>query len=195
MDTATSKIAVVRSGSSHEVQDAFRAFVERWRPSARLVGLIAESHGLSDRACSAGFLRNIASEERFSIFQDLGPGSTACHLDGAGALKAAAAVQRDIAAGCDLVLLSKFGKLEARGDGLFGAFKAAVDAHVPLLTSVSPAWEEPWKTLSSRSFAILPADPDEISTWWRAIRQTSSQKSHASLARAADLPRGSEVTR
>lgn len=195
MDTAVSKIAVVRGSSSNEVQGAFRAFAERWRPSARLVGLIAESHGLSDRACSAGFLRNIATEERFSIFQDLGPGSTACHLDGAGALKAAAAVQRDIAAGCDLVLLSKFGKLEARGDGLFGAFKAAVDAHVPLLTSVSPAWEEPWKTLSSRSFAILPADPDEISTWWRAIRQTSSQKSHASLARATDLPRGSEVTR
>lgn len=195
MDTAVSKIAVVRGGSSNEVQDAFRAFVERWRPSARLVGLIAESHGFSDRACSAGFLRNIASEERFSIFQDLGPGSTACHLDGAGALKAAAAVQRDIAAGCDLVLLSKFGKLEARGDGLFGAFKAAVDARVPLLTSVSPAWEEPWKTLSNRSFALLPADPDEISTWWRAIWQTSSQESHASLAKATDLPRGSEVAR
>ena len=195
MDTATSKIAVVRGGSSHEVQDAFRAFVERWRPSARLAGLIAESHGFSDRACSAGFLHNIATEERFSIFQDLGPGSTACHLDGVGALKAAAAVKKDIAAGCDLVLLSKFGKLEARGDGLFGAFKAAVDAHVPLLTSVSPAWEEPWKTLSRRSFAILSADPDEMSAWWQAIRETLSQKSHASPAKATDLPHGSEVAR
>jgi hypothetical protein len=31
-------------------------------------------------------------------------------------------VRRGIEAGCDLVLLSKFGKLEANGRGLFGAF-------------------------------------------------------------------------
>jgi hypothetical protein len=61
-----------------------------------------------------------------------------CHLDGAGALSAAVAVRRDIAAGCELVLLNKFGKLEAAGEGLAGAFKAALDARIPLVTSVSP---------------------------------------------------------
>src|SRR5215475_3924257 len=115
MDTPPETIAVVLGVSSAEVQDVFRRLVDLWKPSVRLAGLIAESHGLADRACGAGFLRNIATMERFSIFQDLGPGSTVCHLDGVGALAAADSVRRDIAAGCDLVLLSKFGKLEANG--------------------------------------------------------------------------------
>ena len=164
-------IAVVRGRTGAEVQDVFRIFVERWRGSARLAGLVAENHDLPDRACSAGFLRNIATGERFSIFEDLGPGSTACHLDGLGAVRAAASVERDIAAGCDLVLLSKFGKLEAGGEGLFPAFKTAVDAGIPLLTSVPLAFEEPWKKIIGRSITVLSADPDAIRAWWQAARQ------------------------
>jgi hypothetical protein len=171
MDSLEQSIAVVRGASGAQVQDVFRAVAARWRHSVRLAGLVAEDHGLADRACSAGFLRNVASEERFSIFQDLGPGSTTCHLDGAGALTAADAVRRDIDAGCDLVLLSKFGKLEAAGRGLFAAFQAALDAHVPLLTTVSAACDEPWKRLVGQSYAILPADPDQIDAWRRGSSQ------------------------
>jgi hypothetical protein len=171
MDAIVSVIAVVRGASGPEVQRLFRDLVGRWQGSARLAGLMAESHDLPDRACSAGFLRSIASGERFSIFQDLGPGSTACHLDGAGALGASAAVQRDIAAGCDLVLLSKFGKLEADRKGLFHAFKAAIDARVPLLTSLPPVFEAAWGEVTGRSFAVLPADADRVEAWWWAARK------------------------
>jgi hypothetical protein len=165
MDSVEQRIAVVRGASGAQVQDVFRVLAARWRHSVRLAGLVAEHHGLADRACSAGFLRNVASGERFSIFQDLGPGSTACHLDGTGARTAADAMRRDIEAGCDLVLLNKFGKLEAAGTGLFGAFQAALDAHIPLLASVSAAFEEPWKRLVGPSFAVLPADADKIDAW------------------------------
>ncbi|MFZ3350944.1 MAG: DUF2478 domain-containing protein [Xanthobacteraceae bacterium] len=165
-------IAVIRGASSAEVQDLFRTLVERWRPAFRLAGLIAESHGLADRTCSAGFLRNVTGGERFSIFADLGPGSTECHLDGKGALRAADAVARDIAAGCDLVILSKFGKLEADGRGLFGAFSAALDAHIPLLTSLSPACQTQWEKLAGRSYVVLPSELDRIRAWWRAVRNT-----------------------
>src|SRR6185295_8293279 len=170
MDDPAKTIAVVRGQSTADVEQTFRTLVDRWRPTVRLAGLVAEGHGLADRACNAGFLRNIATAERFSIFHDLGPDSTVCHLDGAGALTAAGAVRRDIAAGCDLVLLSKFGKLEAAGEGLAGAFKAALDAHIPLLTSVSPALEDAWTKFTSRPFIILPADPNEIDAWWQSVR-------------------------
>lgn len=169
MDKAAIAIATVRGTSSDAVQGVFRTLVERWQRTFRVAGLVAEHHGLADRACSAGFLRNLTSDERFSIFHDLGPGSTACHLDDAGALTAADAVRRDIAAGCDLVLLSKFGKLEAAGKGLYGAFNAALDAHIPLLTSVSRGCEAPWEKLAGRSYAVLPADADRIDVWWQAV--------------------------
>jgi hypothetical protein len=134
-----------------------------------LAGVVAESHGLADRFCQAGYLRSLATQARFSIFEDLGPGTAACHLDGGGAVAAAAAIQRDIEAGCDFVILNKFGKLEASGDDLAGAFGAAITAGLPLLTSVSPAHDGAWRQFTSREFAILPADPTAIDRWRHAV--------------------------
>jgi hypothetical protein len=192
MDDPAKTIAVVRGGSTADVEQTFRTLVDHWRPTVRLAGLIAESHELADRACNAGFLRNIATAERFSIFQDLGPGSIECHLYGAGALTAAGAVRRDIAAGCELVLLNKFGKLEAAGEGLASAFKAALDARIPLLTSVSPALEEAWKRFTGRPFTILHADPIEIDAWGRPLGRW-----HQRLCRStvADCSAGDNIGR
>jgi hypothetical protein len=135
-----------------------------------VAGVLAEHHGLADRACSAGFLRNVFTGERFPVFQDLGPGSTACHLDGSAMLSATEAVCRDIATGCDLVLLNKFGKLEAANSGLADAFRAAIEADVPVLTSLSPAWEAAWTRFAGPLFVPLRADPVAIDAWWRGVR-------------------------
>jgi Protein of unknown function (DUF2478) len=174
LDSPEQMIAVVRGASSAAVEDMFRALVEMWRPNIRLAGLVAEGHGLADRFCNAGFLRNVATGERFSIFDDLGPGTAMCHLDGTGAVAAAEAVRSDIAAGPDLVLLSKFGKLEAAGGGLVRAFEAAIKANIPLLTSVSPALDAAWRKFVGRSFVVLPAEPAEIDAWRYAVRAAAS---------------------
>jgi hypothetical protein len=163
------KVAVVQGTSNAAIQDMFQSFADRWSRSARVVGVLAEHHGLADRACSAGFLRSIRTGERFPIFQDLGPGSTTCHLDGGAMLSATEAVRRDIAAGCDLVVLSKFGKLEAVNSGLADAFRAAIEADVPVLTSLSPAFEAEWKAFATPLFVSLHTDPDEIDAWWQGV--------------------------
>jgi len=171
MDPVVRKVAVVQGVSSSSVQDLFRSLVQRWRSTARIVGLIEEHHGLPDRKCSAGYLRSIRSGVLYPIFQDLGPGAEACHLDGAGAITATEAVEQDIAAGCDLVLLSKFGKLEAGRQGLAGAFTASIGAGVPVLTSVSPAFEKAWSSFAAPLFVTLPADIARIDAWWRSVRE------------------------
>jgi hypothetical protein len=164
------KIAVVRGASNATIQDLFQSLADQWSRSARVVGVLAEHHGLAGRACSAGFLRSILTGERFPIFQDLGPGSTTCHIDGGAVLSATEAVRRDIAAGCDLAVLSKFGKLEAANSGLSDAFRAAIEADIPVLTSLPPAFDTAWKTFATPLFVSLPADADEIDAWWQGIR-------------------------
>src|SRR5215208_5493675 len=109
------QIAVVQGAPSAIVQELLAAFITRWRYGIRIAGVLAESHGLPDRVCSAGYLRSIAHGEVFPMFQDLGSGSVACHLEGAGVLAATDRVRAEITAGCDLIVLSKFGKLEATG--------------------------------------------------------------------------------
>ncbi|MBV9018763.1 MAG: DUF2478 domain-containing protein [Alphaproteobacteria bacterium] len=175
MDELVKPVAVVRGATNAEIQDIFLTLVEQWRSDFRLAGVVAESHGLSGRVCQAGFLRNLANGARFSIFNDRGPGVAECHLDGSGAVAAAEAVQRDIAAGCDLVLLNKFGKLEAAGNGLAGAFRAAIAAELPLLTSISPAHDPAWRRFADREFAILPPDAAAIDRWRRAILATQRE--------------------
>src|SRR5262252_9616772 len=142
------QIAVVQGAPSAEVQTLFRSLADRWQASARLAGVIAEDHGLPDRACTAGYLVSLTNGERFQIFQDLGPGSKKCQLAGAGALAAADSVRRDISSGCDLVVLSKFGALEKKGGGLRDAFTAAIDAGIPVLTSVAPPYRAAWETFA-----------------------------------------------
>jgi hypothetical protein len=166
---ATKKIAVVL-GPGPVVQVLFRTLAERWQGEARVVGAIAEDHGLPDRACSAGYLRRLADGARYPIFQDLGRGSQACHLAGDGAVEAAAAVRKDIEAGCDLVILSKFGKLEAGGGGLRDAFVAAIEAGVPVLTTVARSQAAPWNDFAGPLAATMAADAGEIEAWWRSVR-------------------------
>jgi hypothetical protein len=168
MDLA--RIAVVQGASNATIQDMFHTLVRRWTASARLAGVLAETHGLADRSCSAGYLTSVRGGERFPIFQDLGPGSTECHLDGGGMLVATESVRRDIEAGCDLVLLNKFGKLEVANAGLADAFRAAIEADVPVLTSVSPAHMTAWSAFAAPLFVILPPEADEIDAWWQAVR-------------------------
>lgn len=176
IETRMKRIAVIRGAPNAAIQELFRALADRWQPTVRVAGVIAEDHGLPDRKCRAGYLRSIVSGTRYPIFQDLGPGAEACHLEEEGALAAAAAVEKDIAAGCDLVLLSKFGKLEAAGRGLAEAFTAALAADRPLLTSVSPAFEAAWKAFAAPHFDTLPPAADPIERWWDTVLQGAATR-------------------
>jgi hypothetical protein len=175
MDQPMQTVAVVRGASNADIQAIFRTLVDLWEGQLRLSGVVAEDHGLPDRFCQAGYLRSLATGARFSIFEDLGPGATVCHLDGAGAMSASTAIERDVARGCDLVVLNKFGKLEAAGGSLAGAFRATIAAGLPLLTSVSPAHDGVWRQFADREFAILPADPAAIDLWRRSVLKTAAQ--------------------
>ena len=178
MDQNAQAIGIVQGAANAEVQEILRALADLWREELRLAGVVAETHGLPDRFCQAGYLRSLATGARFSIFNDLGPGVAECHLDGIGAAAAAAAVERDIAAGCDLVVLNKFGKLEIAGGGLAGAFQAAIAARRPLLTSVSPAHDAAWRQFVAQDFVVLPADAAAIDKWRRQVQTTAASSDH-----------------
>src|SRR5690606_22877820 len=118
--------------------------VARWRTvGIKVVGLTEEGHGLPGRTCNAGVLCDIASGARYSIYRDVPLNASSCHIDAAGAQAAGDAVLTQIATS-DLVVLSKFGKLEAAGEGLAETFRAAVAARKPILTTVSSLHRDAW---------------------------------------------------
>jgi hypothetical protein len=137
-----------------------------------VAGVLPEAHGLPDRTCGAGYLRNIASGERFPIYRDVpGEGST-CHIDAAGVEAACAAVLRQIASG-DLVVLNKFGKLEAMRQGLWQALDAAIAAGKPVLLALSQKHAEALRDFAPDAVYLAP-DRTGLDRWWDQARKATA---------------------
>ncbi len=119
-----------------------------------------------DGACKHFRVRDLLSGETISISQDLGRGSTACNLDPAALVRACGRIETAISEGADLVVLSKFGKLEAARSGLADAFRAAIEADLPILTVVSPAAAEEWELFAAPLFQFLDANLEALEGWW-----------------------------
>jgi hypothetical protein len=171
MGTTHAGIAAVEGARSTTVQALFEDAVEGWRAGGvKVVGLIEEAHGKLGRTFSAGVLRDIVSGKHHSIYLEEPPANTSCHIDANGAEDACATVLKQIET-CDLVVLSKFGKLEAGEGGLRAAFEAAIAAGKPVLTSVSDKHAEAWRAFAPEA-AILPPDPMALQDWWGAARQS-----------------------
>jgi len=172
MTAAANRIAVVRGPDSATVQALFQQMVERWRASGvQVVGLIENTHGLAGRTCNAGVLRDIATGSPYPIFREAVLRSDACHIDVTGAELASKAVLAQIGT-CDLVILSKFGKLEAAKRGLIGAFEAAKTLGKPVLTTVSDRHFEAWREFAPDA-STLEARPDALTQWWTLIGNKS----------------------
>src|SRR5262249_35438166 len=111
-----------------------------------------------------GILRDIVTGSTYSIYLETPPVGKKCHIDPDGAARACAAVLDQMGT-CDLLVLSKFGKLEASGLGLFRAFAAAAAEGKPVLTTVSGKHLAAWRAFAPNA-ATLAADMTALQNWW-----------------------------
>lgn len=164
---SANKMAVIANREGLDSQALLRNAVAAWRQAGLcVVGVLAEDNQ-GDGICSAGLVRDIASGQAFSIELESPPGGTSCHLDASGLEHASACLQPQIA-GADVVILSKFGKLESTQAGLWPVFQAALMAGKPLLTTVSPKHVESWNGFAPSAIR-LGANPESIGAWWSTI--------------------------
>ncbi len=152
-DPLKGAIAAVHGASTFEIQRLLASFAERrLRDGFRVAGVIEIAEASSRGVCGSLALREIGTGALIPIAQDLGTGSDACNLDTNGLAAACATVLSAIERGADVVVLSKFGKLEASGGGLLDCFAAAAGAGMPCVAGVSPPLAAPfaeWAATSS----------------------------------------------
>lgn len=169
MSDIGASIARVEGTDSATVQRLLAEAVARWRAAGvQVVGLIEETRGVSGQTCNAGMLRDVVTGRSYSIYLEIPPPDRSCHIEAKGAESAGAGILDGIST-CDLVVLSKFGKLEAGHGGLIGAFEAAVSRRKPILTNVSEKHRAAWEAFAPAA-AVLPADVVALDYWWRAVR-------------------------
>lgn len=163
---AQNKIAAIANREGVDAQLVLTDSVAAWQAAGLVVaGVLAERN--TDGQCSAGFLTDIPSGRRYSIQLDMPPAGTVCHLDSQGMEAAGAGLLAQIAE-ADIVVLSKFGKLEALHGGLRPAFAAAIAAGKPLLTTVSFKHLEAWASFAPSALWV-EADDRSLQRWWKAI--------------------------
>lgn len=167
----TSRVAIAAICGAHSAEKRLllRDFIQRHRREGlRLAGVI-EARDPGAGACGALALIDLATGARIKISQDLGTGSTACNLDPGGVADACAAAQRAIAAGADLVALSKFGKLEAGGGGLRDAFAAALERGVPVITTLHPLLREDFFAFAGDLAEEITPAAQSLDAWWSEL--------------------------
>ncbi len=163
------KIAAVSGASGSSNQALLADFVKRRRTEGlRVAGLVEVAERAEAGACGRLSVMDVATGASIAISQNLGPGSTACNLDPGGLAEACAAAQRAIESGADLVVLSKFGKLEAARGGLCDAFAAAIEAELPIVTTVNPVMREDWTRFAGDLSDDVFASEDALEAWWNA---------------------------
>lgn len=165
-------ILTLTGASSPTIQSLLLTSARRWKQSGRrIVGVVEvpSSKGNGHR------LEDLATGAQYAIYQELGSSSGACRLCGSGIIEACESLCRQIAAGCDLVVISKFGKLEAARTGLIAAFSAAIVAEKPILTAVAPTFIEAWQRFAG-PLASFSAPEEAAIEAWRSMSEANAYK-------------------
>lgn len=101
----------------------------------------------------------------FRISQPLGRMAKGCRLDG-GVIEAIAAEVEARMAGADLLIVNKFGKLEAQGRGLCPAITMAMGMDIPALVGVNEMNIPDFLAFSDGEAEALRPDLRAIRTWF-----------------------------
>jgi nucleoside-triphosphatase THEP1 len=135
----------------------------------RLGGVIQSNPPrLGRRKCDMQ-LTDLSSGETALISHDQGHGSSGCRLDLAALARAAFWVEQAVAAGADLVIINKFGKQEARGQGLRSAITEALLSGTPVVFGVSRLNLDACLEFAGGQFTQLELDPDAVVAWCRQV--------------------------
>jgi Protein of unknown function (DUF2478) len=168
--TAEFRIGAIHGAATAGIQKLLARFAERRiKEGLRVAGVIEEPAGGVDcGVCDSLVLRETAGSTIIPITQNLGSGSSSCKLDSAGLAAGCQAVVAAIEQGADVVVLSKYGKVEAEGGGLLDAFRAAAEAGVPCLTGVKPSFSEPFLEYAGGYSQWIEASDAALEAWWAA---------------------------
>ena len=134
----------------------------------RLAGAVQRNPRRAERRRCDMVLKLLPSAVEMPISQDRGNDARGCRLDSSAFAEAAGLVETAIAPGVDLVVLSKFGKLEAEGGGFRAAIARAMELDIPAVIGVSERNLPELRDFAGGFAAELAADPAALREWLAA---------------------------
>lgn len=182
-DIDPNRVAAILYRPQDDVDGLLADFARNLVRSGERIGGVVQRNVKDGAGCQIGMQAiDLMSGTEISICQPLGSGAMACKLDAAGLAEAAVAVARAIAADVDLVVINKFSKQEAAGEGLRDELADAIAAGIPVLTAVPEKCLDAWNDFTGGIGTTLLCERGAIEGWWLDL------SSRIKRARAARLP-------
>jgi len=158
------RVGYLQGGHRTDIQSALWAFAQELITSGhRVAGMVERPAALKRDS----LLADVAGSTATCIFQDLGPDAQSCSLDAAVLTQASGLVEAAITEATELLILSKFGKMESEGGGFRAAIAKALLMGIPVLTSVNPAFDQDWRAFTGGIATPLTPDADALHAWWK----------------------------
>jgi hypothetical protein len=147
-------------------QSTFERLVESCRGRGLRVAGVLQHPVCSDAAghCDV-VLEELTTGLRTDLFEDRGSGARGCRLDVAALAKVNAQVARSLDSDPEILILNKFGKVEAEGRGLLDLVAIAVDRGIPVVIGVPIRNLEAWRNFAGGMSVELSSDPSEVADW------------------------------
>ena len=121
----------------------------------------------------------LSSGEVVPLAHDRNLGATGCGLDCGQLARIGKLVEAAIHEGADLVVINRFGKLEAKGKGLIELIQQAAEADLPVLIAVPEHRFEGWIKYSAGMSVRLPCRRAALDRWWQSVAMEASGRSTA----------------
>lgn len=142
------------------------AFGYRLRDNGLAVaGLVQRNLFVRDRIKCDMEVEELASGAVLQLSEDRGPGARGCRLDRGALSEAAALLMRALDRKLDVLVLNKFGKVEAEGRGLRDAIAAAAALGVPMLVGVPFRNLDQWRAFAGDLAEECSSDRAPIERW------------------------------
>jgi Protein of unknown function (DUF2478) len=97
------------------------------------------------------------------------PASGGCRLDRDRLASLSMRLAAAIDDGADLVIINRFGRSEAEGEGLIDLIPQALDADIPVLIAVPEQRFADWIKFSEGMNVRLACRRDALDRWWRTV--------------------------
>jgi hypothetical protein len=155
----------------------FRQIVDACRKSGVAIAGVLQHLAFegADRRCDV-HLEDLSSGHRTRLFENRGSEARGCRLDGAALVEAATRIENSLDGAPGLLLLNKFGKAEAEGEGMRGLIAKAIEADIPVIIGVPVRNLDTWRDFAGDLALELPADFDRVQRWLNGARGTDDAK-------------------
>ena len=131
----------------------------------KIGGLMQEIRSGIDGGMQSVHVVDVRSGEKFDIWEDRGRCATGCRLDEQALTISEKILDEAIRDEVDLLIINRFGRAESIGRGLISSFAQALEADIPLLTSVRDPYTELWQKFHGGLGVELDASRKSIDQW------------------------------